>query len=405
MFFFVLFLFTPFNFSFSQTLRSHCIKFDSSIETILVSCEKASMSDTYAALGNDKLLAKEPNGVWDLKANLLIDENSTFTLGPNDTKWLKIYTQFGIESLGNLVINSVKVTSWDMHNNTFSTTNGTSPRPYITLVEEAQGKMNITNSEIGYMGYGHYDRQGIAYLSGNGSIFSNNNVHDMWYGFYSDKGSNIIVTNNTVHDNEIYGIDPHTFTNHMTIRNNTVYNIRNGTGIICSDHCSRLLIENNVVYNTSEAGIMLDMATSDSVVRNNVQHNSAQGAGVSVHDQSSRNVVYNNTLSNNLYGVKISMNSTHNQVFQNSITNASDYGICMMQDSKYNEIKQNTIHFARNYGVCVLTGAIKNVIDSNSIYHSNICGVYINNTKLNLSKNNTLVSTDECAPVFIHKYF
>jgi len=403
-FFVLLFLFTSDNVSFSQTPRSQCIEFDPTIDTIVISCEKASMSDTYAALRNDNLLTKEPNGIWVLKAHLFIDKDSTFTLNSNDTKWLKIYTQFGIKSLGNLVIDSVKVTSWDSHNNTYSNTNGTSPRPYLTQDNEAKGKMNITNSEIGYMGYGHYDRQGITYLGGNGSIFSNNNIHHMWYGFYSSERSNITVTNNTIHDNEIYGIDPHTFTNHMKIRNNTVYNIRNGIGIICSDQCSHILIEDNLVYNTSGPGIMLDLGTNDSVVRNNVEYNS-QGAGVSVHDHSSRNSVYNNTLSNNQYGIKISSNATHNQIFKNVISKASDFGICMIEGSNANEIKLNSIHSARNYGICALTGSIGNVIESNQVYNSNICGVYVNNTRLNVNKNNTLVSTDECAPIYIHKYF
>ncbi len=78
----------------------------------------------------------------------------------------------------------------------------------------------------------------------------------------------------------------------------------------------------------------------------------------------------------------------------------------MKEGSKFNEIKLNTIHSARNYGICALSDSVENDIESNLIYSSNICGVYISNTRLNISKNNTLISTDVCErPILNHKYF
>jgi poly(beta-D-mannuronate) C5 epimerase len=54
----------------------------------------------------------------------------------------------------------------------------------------------------------------------------------------------MIIEDNHVHDNTIYGLDPHTGTHDMIIRNNVVHN--NGEeGIICSEDCYNITIEGN----------------------------------------------------------------------------------------------------------------------------------------------------------------
>ncbi len=393
------------NSAFAQSIRSsECVTFDSATETIIVSCENATLPQARTLLSDDSVLTEESNGIWLLKANLFIDKDSTFVISANDTQWLKITAPFGIKSLGNLIINSVKITSWDDKTQNYILANGNVPRPYLTEDNEAIGQMNISNSEIAYLGYNHSDRQGIAYLGGDGSIVSNNDIHHMWYGFYSSERANMTVIGNHVHDNEIYGIDPHTFTNHMTIRNNTVHDIRNGIGIICSDQCSHILIEDNIVYNTNGPGIMLDLGTTNSTVRNNAEYGSL-GAGLSIHDNSARNNAYNNTLRDNLYGIKMSLNSTDNRVFANRITNSSDYGLCIMENSTLNEVKSNLINISKNYGICVITGATKNIVESNVVSNSFLCGVLVSDYRRNLVRNNTLVSSDECAPIIPHDYF
>ena len=74
-------------------------------------------------------------------------------IDPTDTKWLKIITDgttaYGIHVYGSLKIDSVKLTSWDPHTNSYAlrhgsretsgkiTHNGT-PRPYIRVESGAQ---------------------------------------------------------------------------------------------------------------------------------------------------------------------------------------------------------------------------------------------------------------------------
>lgn len=400
----LLLIFTSNNSLIAQTTREdHCLTFDLATKTITVSCKNGTLSQARIMLNDNNVLEDQSNGTWLLKANLVIDKNSTFTIAPYDAKWLKIQTPFGVNSLGNLIINSVKITSWDENTGTYVSTNGTIPRPYLTEDNGFNGQMNITDSEIAYLGYNHFDRQGITYIGGDGSMLSGNDIHDMWYGFYSAERANISITDNHIHDNERYGIDPHTGTNHMTIRNNTVNDIRNGIGIICSDHCSDILIEDNLVYNTTRAGIMLD-ATASSIIRNNVEYDSG-GAGIAVHGNSAMNKVYNNTVSNNRYGIKISLNSTANEVFGNRISNTSDFGLCITENSTRNDVKLNLINGSNNNGICVISGASRNNVESNIVSNASPCGILAKGGLANVFKNNTLHSSLICTPVLIQKYF
>ena len=62
------------------------------------------------------------------------------------------------------------------------------PRPYIKVEWGATGTADITNSEISYLGYeGGLGAgfTGLSYPGGDGSIIRGNNIHYMWFGFYS----------------------------------------------------------------------------------------------------------------------------------------------------------------------------------------------------------------------------
>lgn len=161
---------------------------------------------------------------------------------------------------GSLKIDSVGISSWNPNTNNYTSSldshrNGEdvqigTPRPYIIVNDDATGTTDITNSEIAYLGYesGYGGgRTGLRYEGGDGSTIGGNNIHDLYFGFYSKGVGGMIIENNYIHDNIHYGLDPHTGTNDMIIKNNTVHD--NGSiGIICSLDCFNITIENNTVY-------------------------------------------------------------------------------------------------------------------------------------------------------------
>ena len=251
---------------------SSCISHDTSARTITISCSSARLSDVYNKLHDNNTLSKHlPDGMWYLNANLVIAKGATFHIDSKDTNWLKISSgvtpritavaavPYHIDVHGSLKIDSVKITSWDPITSNYATTSGTrhdpgagkrditvpgAPRPFITVEKDATGTTDITNSEIAYLGYekGSFSGVGTAglnYYGGEGSILRDNNIHHLYFGFYSSGVGRMVIENNQVHHNTIYGLDPHTGAHDIIIRKNVVHD--NGQfGIICSLNCNNM---------------------------------------------------------------------------------------------------------------------------------------------------------------------
>ncbi|HJU59903.1 MAG TPA: right-handed parallel beta-helix repeat-containing protein [Nitrososphaeraceae archaeon] len=105
------------------------------------------------------------------------------------------------------------------------------PRPYIKIEEIAIGPTEITNSELAYLGYSCSGCGGVTFNRGENSILKNNDIHYIYKGFYSKEMGHMLIEGNRVYGNDKYGIDHHTGTHNMTIRNNIVYDNGN-SGII-----------------------------------------------------------------------------------------------------------------------------------------------------------------------------
>jgi hypothetical protein len=218
-----------------------------------------------------------------------------------------------MDVFGSLKINSVRVTSWNPQTNDYATSSGTrdlfndvlvigEPRPYIRIQEGATGTTDITNSEIAYLGYESGvggGTSGIRYDGADGSVLRNNDIHHVYFGFYSSGVGEMIVENNHIHNNVHYGFDPHTGTHDMIFRNNTVHD-NGGIGVICSLDCHNITIENNKIYNNVKMGLMFSRNMFDSVARNNLISNEDKALSVS---ESHNNEIYNNTISNSVSAI------------------------------------------------------------------------------------------------------
>jgi parallel beta-helix repeat protein len=310
---------------------SNCITFDTDVNVITITCEQANLTDIDNEIRNPNILHKESiDGVWLLNAGMVIEQGATFYINSTDTSWLKIAadgeTAYPILVSGSLKIDSVKVTSWNPNTNNYALTDDSdrngrdtkigTPRPYITIEDDATGTTDIINSEIAYLGYeGGYGagRTGLRYVGGDGSIIKGNNIHDMWFALYTKGVGGLVVEDNHVHNNGHYGLDPHTGTHDMIIRNNTVHD-NGSTGIICSLDCYNIIIENNKVYNNTKWGIMFSRNMSDSVARYNIVSNELRGIIVS---ESHNNEIYNNTVSNSGSGIEVDEDSYDNIISGN----------------------------------------------------------------------------------------
>jgi parallel beta-helix repeat protein len=348
----------------SNSSASACITYSPTTRTITVSCTNPTrLTDVNNALHDNSILAKQsPNDVWLLSANLVIAKGAIFHIDSTDTKWLKINSRiaggstpvYSIGIQGSLGVDSVRITGWDQLKNTYPLSNGSrtgsgtyiygTPRPGIYVDYNATGTSNITNSELGYLGYEtgkhtHKGASGLSYYGGDGSVIRNNNIHNVYFGFYSIGLSNVVIENNIVSNSGHYGLDPHTGTHDLIIRNNTVYNNR-GSGIICSLNCYNILVENNKVHDNAGDGIDFSRFTYNSLAKNNIVYNEPNGIFIT---RSHNNQVYNNSVSNSVEGIKVESASNFNKVYGNFITNSKAHAIVVDNGSSSNTFYSNKI--------------------------------------------------------------
>ncbi len=329
---------------------------------------------------------------WILRAGILVEENSTLVIDSNDTTWLKIVptptkqllkaanettldqvadndgidnetdedlvfvsknngdSPNGIHVFGSLKIDSVKITSWDPEKkdvikfdlgkrrgeeHTKSDYDTAEPRPFIRVSGRATAT-NITNSEIAYLGYSCSRCAGLSYYGGEGSVIKGSNIHHLLKGYYSKNMGHMTIEGNDFHDNYLYGIDPHTGSHDIVIRNNTVHN-NNASGIICSKDCYNLLIEGNEAYSNrgSDRGIAFSINTTKSIARDNYIHDQKKCIGF--NRESNFNQVYNNTMEDCRFGISVS-NTTNNIIYNNKIKD-SETGI--QYEDRRNQIYDN----------------------------------------------------------------
>ena len=212
--------------------HANCINYNPSTRTITVSCSSARLTDIDHQIHDSNILAKQsPAGTWLLNANLVIYKEATFYIDSTDTNCLKIVSNqaiataipYNIDVHGSLKIDSVKITSWDPTTNNYAISDGSreavppgtkgatpngyiihygAPRGFIKIEHDATGTTDITNSEIAYLGYesgvSDIGSGGLNYYGANGSVIRGNNIHDLYFGFYSSGVGHMTIENNQV---------------------------------------------------------------------------------------------------------------------------------------------------------------------------------------------------------------
>ncbi|GIU71530.1 MAG: hypothetical protein KatS3mg003_1009 [Candidatus Nitrosocaldaceae archaeon] len=291
----------------------------------------------YSYVDNNNLLYEEEDKVWVLNSSLSIGLGTKLIL---DDIWLKILDnkQNHIEVRGELIINRTKITSWDPATNNYSLLEHVNDyRPHIVVLDF--GSLKIINSFIGYLGYDASRSHGLDFYEGRDHIIINSTIVGNYFGAYTDKVDSMIIMNNEIHDNYVYGLDPHTYSKNIKIVNNTVYN--NGYhGIICSRFCENIEIINNKVYNNIGHGIMLDRNVTNSIVSNNTIINNDSGVMLF---SSNNNTISSNIINDNKHGIKVSYGSSYNTINNNIINNSRTYGIYLLKNAYQNVIRDNII--------------------------------------------------------------
>jgi len=273
-----------------------CIDYNQIENTITITCN-ASFLGVVQAINDPAILEELENDEYLLKANLQVVDGVTFAMSSygDNLQYLKITGANGIIVEGKILINGVKITSWDVSDDDVvqQDMNGSISRGYIQFASSEGAQ--ILNSEFGYLGDVEPGRRGFDLFGGGGPSHDmeirGSKFHDMWMAFYSNGAYNIVVDGNEYYNNIKYALDPHTGTYNMNITNNWLHH--NPIGAICSDDCYNILIEGNVAHDNTNAGIFFSRNMTNSIARNNHVYNTNTGILVS---ESPNNQIYDNTI-------------------------------------------------------------------------------------------------------------
>ncbi len=375
--------------------NSFCVNYDNRTMTINICGGKMDMTALHSIINNSKILNQTSPKNWFLNANILIAKGATLFVNSTDTDWLKINstagTAYSISTKGNLLIDNTKISSWNFTNKSDTLLNSKAqPRGYLVVPWDGTGHMNITNSNLSYLGYGGAkDTWGISYYAGDGSIISNNSFSFNYRGFHaSDDASNIMLVNNTINNSYQHGILAHINSTNLQIYNNAIHNNANH-GVFCSELCKNILMKNNSVYNNTGNGIFLNRLTVGSEIENNtIYHNGDSGIRVS---NSSRNVIANNTIEGNSFGIIITQSSYNNSIHHNMIKGSDLNGIYLYENSNDNTFKNNTIIESIGNGIYVQgKGTSNNTFIKNNITRGSSYGIQFFNASNNILLDNTI---------------
>src|SRR5215208_261164 len=312
-----------------------CIDYDQSENTIAIDCN-ASFLDVVQTINDPDVIENLGGGEYILNANLEVADDVTFEMTSSNEdsgglQYLKVAGVNGIIVHGKILINGVKITSWDVSDEDVIQQNidGTIRRAYVQFA--ASEGSQIINSDFGYLGYQEFGRRGFDLFGGgepsHDMEIRGSKFHDMWFAFYSRGAYNITVDGNEYYNNIKYALDPHSGTHDMNITNNYLHH--NPIGAICSDKCSNILIEGNRAEHNTKAGIFFSRNMHDSIARNNYIYNTTTGIIVS---ESPNNQIYDNTIEGaTSAGIRLSNPpnpddgfTEDNHVYNNTISNSED---------------------------------------------------------------------------------
>lgn len=191
--------------------------------------------------------------------------------------------------------------------------------------------------------------------------FVGNEIYDSMMGFYSTNAENVNIVGNYIHDNIIYNVDPHDYSNNLLIARNLLSNANHAHGVIISRGVTKTLIAQNISIKNHSNGIMFDRMSEDNIVFDNLAF--ANGYSGISSQESDSNIIEKNIAAYNLIDGVIIRNSINtlikdNQIFKNG-KNGIEVMIKNIDNTVYRSFKRDPYHKAAS---CIVT---KNSIKDN----------------------------------------
>ncbi|MHA2253811.1 MAG: NosD domain-containing protein, partial [Candidatus Kariarchaeaceae archaeon] len=230
---------------------------------------------------------------------------------------------------------------------------GTSEYPYIIESLNITGSgilIQILNTRADFSIIDNYfkgdnNHHGIELINVTRGTISNNIIYNCGTGLKLNTVNDTLISNNTIRDNSVYGI-------------NVAENSMNNT--IC----------NNTLFRNENVGIPIGFGGGNFILYNNLSRN---GRGITLAQTENNKILYNRITSDNhlTFGGLTLYYSNYNELTGNTIYGCSN-GI-RLDFSNYNTISRNQIINSTNFGIYFSTSN-HNTITWNNYISSNIGG-------------------------------
>lgn len=255
-------------------------------------------------------------GIFVARLPILVRHGATLELGPA-VKTLRLSQERGamLAVEGTLYVHDSAIIGWSeaanaparfRHEREF--------RPFI--VGWGGAKLYIADSRIAHLGYASTKAFGLSLSQYSTTVaqrkiwarptgwFLNNEITDLWYGFYTWEADDVVLRGNRFHANIQYGIDPHDRSRRLIIAENIASGTRRKHGIIISRDVDDSYIIGNRSFENRLSGIVLDRQCSNNVIAHNLTYRN-QSDGI-VLSESPDNLVWNNLSTGNLHhGIRL----------------------------------------------------------------------------------------------------
>jgi parallel beta-helix repeat protein len=365
---------------------------------VLTAGQGVTMPALAQAVGNPDLLREEAPGEWLLGADLAVLPGTSVQISAPTTRWLKLLGTAGryasVKAFGgNIDVSGACITSWDPAAGTVDTETADG-RGYLLARDGAQ--MNIDKAEIRYLGHSQVESYGLSWRTeGTGGKITNSLVSNNYFGLYSYEVGGLVISDNEFHDNQLYGIDPHTGSHNLTIERNIVHD--NGKhGIILAEDCVDSTIRDNIVYRNNHHGIVLYLRSNRNTIEgNDTFSNAAQGINV---NESNDSIIRNNRVyDNNESGIGITQTSENNLVENNQARGNVQDGVRVVSESAQTTVRGNTVGENGRYGMYVdIDGDVD--IEDNTIF-ANRSGIMLKGSAVVPDGTNAIFENQQAAIV------
>lgn len=185
-------------------------------------------------------------------------------------------------------------------------------------------------------------------------------------GIYVDKSTNILIQNNSIHNNSDNGINFTTNNTSNTIQYNFIYS--NGTqyrdaGISFDEYNNSNTIQYNNIYDNTNRGIYFSSNNDSNIIQNNLIYSNDSAGIVFGEENNSNTIQYNNIYKNDFSGIIFTDSSNSNNILCNYIFNngtSSNFGGAYIHGDnnliKHNNFVGNEPFNAYNYGPNTYSG-------------------------------------------------